>query len=472
MTLETTTGADFTGVRNMPYWLDPRAGAADAERPTTHRLAEDITADLAVIGGGYTGLWTALLAAETGEYERIVVLDADEFGAAASGRNGGFLASSLTHGLANGHERYPAEIARLEQLGLQNLDEIEQTVTRYGIDCDLDRRGQLRVATAGWQVDELETAVDLGRRYGLRRELLNEREVRELVDSPTYLGGMISANDYATVHPARLAWGIANAAAGHGVELYSRSPAVQVSRTDGGVLVRTPSGSVRAGRVAWATGAFRTPLKRTRYYVLPVYDYAIVTEPLDETEAKTIWREQMPIADSGNQFHYYRLLPDRRVLFGGYDAVYHFGNRISEDLYRRTETFHRLGRHLVETFPQLAGVRVSHAWGGVIDTSTRFMALYGTAFAGRLAYATGYTGLGVGASRFGAKVLLDRLGGRDTEITRLEMVRKKPMPFPPEPIRYPVVQLTAKSLARADANEGRRNAWLRLLDWFGVGFDT
>jgi glycine/D-amino acid oxidase-like deaminating enzyme len=139
---------------------------------------------------------------------------------------------------------------------------------------------------------------------------------------------------------------------------------------------------------------------------------------------------------------------------------------------QRPQTFERLASHFFETFPQLEGLRFSHRWGGAIDTCTRFCAFYGSAFDGRVAYALGYTGLGVGASRFGAAVVLDLLDGADTERTRLQMVREKPLPFPPEPLAYAGIQLTRWSLARADERDGQRNAWLRTLDRLGLGFDS
>ncbi|HEY7720163.1 MAG TPA: FAD-dependent oxidoreductase, partial [Pedococcus sp.] len=132
----------------------------------------------------------------------------------------------------------------------------------------------------------------------------------------------------------------------------------------------------------------------------------------------------------------------------------------------------RLAEHFFETFPQLEGLRFTHRWGGAIDTCTRFSAFFGTAMGDRVAYALGYTGLGVGASRFGAEVVLDLLDGRETERTALEMVRRRPLPFPPEPLAWTGIQLTRWSLARADAHEGRRNLWLRTLDRFGLGFDS
>ena len=139
---------------------------------------------------------------------------------------------------------------------------------------------------------------------------------------------------------------------------------------------------------------------------------------------------------------------------------------------QRPETFAMLVEHLVETFPQLEGVAMSHAWGGAIDTCARFSPFMGTARGGRVAYAAGYTGLGVGASRFGAAVMLDLLDGAVTERTENAMVRSMPLPFPPEPLRYAGIELTRWSLDRADHREGRRNLWLRALDRLGLGFDS
>jgi glycine/D-amino acid oxidase-like deaminating enzyme len=198
-----------------------------------------------------------------------------------------------------------------------------------------------------------------------------------------------------------------------------------------------------------------------------------MTEPLSDAQLDSVgWRRRQGIGDSANQFHYYRLTADNRILWGGYDAIYHYGNGISTELEQRPETFAKLAAHFFETFPQLEGLRFSHAWGGVIDTCSRFCAFYGTAFDGRVAYAAGYTGLGVGATRFGANVMLDLLDGSPTERTSLEMVRTRPLPFPPEPFRYIGIELTRRSLDRADRNEGRRDLWLRTLDRFGLGFDS
>ena len=333
------------------FWLD-QPGAPEP----SPALAGRVTVDLAIVGGGFTGLWTALLARERDPSREVVILEARTSGWAASGRNGGFCSASLTHGLANGLERFPRDLPLLERLGEENLREIGDTVARYAIDCDFSRTGELSVATAPWQ---------------------------------------------------------------------------------------------------------------------PFWDYVLVTEPLSAAQLASLgWRDRRGACDMGNQFHYFRLTADNRILWGGYDAVYYNGGRIRAEHAARPETYTKLASHFFATFPQLEGVSFTHAWGGVIDTCSRFCAFFGTAYRRRLAYTAGYTGLGVGASRFGAQVMLDLLAGTDTERTGLAMVTTKPVPFPPEPLRSAVVQLTRSSLARADRNDGRRDVWLRVLDRLGLGFDS
>jgi glycine/D-amino acid oxidase-like deaminating enzyme len=306
--------------------------------------------------------------------------------------------------------------------------------------------------------------------------LLDADAVRAEVNSPTYAGGMWDTRGCAIVDPARLAWGLQRACQQAGVRIYedTQVKAIGTEPGPGGRLeLRTPAGTVHARRAAMGTGAFSPLLRRIRYYVVPVYDYVLMTEPLSAAQLDSIgWLRRQGVGDSANQFHYYRLTRDNRILWGGYDAVYYFGSKIADSLDQRPATFATLAGHFFETFPQLAGLSFSHSWGGVIDTCTRFCAFFGTSMTGRLAYAAGYTGLGVGASRFGASVLLDLLSGERTELTELEMVRTKPLPFPPEPLRSAGINLTRWSLDRADRQQGRRNLWLRSLDRLGLGFDS
>ncbi|HKT05245.1 MAG TPA: FAD-dependent oxidoreductase [Rugosimonospora sp.] len=468
--MNTVSGAEraLAGAVPRPYWLDQPG--APQRQPA---LAGATSADLVVVGGGFTGLWTALLAKERDPDRDVVLLEAATVGWAASGRNGGFCSASLTHGLANGRERFPEEIATLERLGRANLDEIGKAVAAYGIDCDFERTGDLTVATAPWQVPGLREQYEAAAGLGYRVELLDRDAVRAQVDSPLFLGGVWDRDGCAMVDPARLAWGLARACQRLGVRVYEGSRAERITAAGDRLVVRTPYGQVSARRVALGTGAFSPLLRRLRAYLVPVYDYALVTEPLSPARLDAVgWRERQGIGESANQFHYYRLTRDNRILWGGYDAVYYNGGRITAERDQRPATFLRLARHFAQTFPQLAEVRFTHAWGGVIDTCSRFCAFFGTGYGGRLAYAAGYTGLGVGATRFGARVLLDLLGGQRTELTSLKLVRTRPVPFPPEPLRSGVIQLTRWSIAQADRDGGRRNLWLRGLDRLGLGFDS
>jgi glycine/D-amino acid oxidase-like deaminating enzyme len=449
--------------RPRSFWLDqPDAPAARAPLPG------DTSCDLAVIGAGFSGLWAALLAKEANPGRSVLVLEGNRVGWAATGRNGGFCEASLTHGAANGRERFPAEFARLQRLGAENLDAIEAAVGRHGIDCEFSRSGSVTVATDDYQVAGLRAAAEAS-----GGTFLGQAAMRAEVNSPTYLAGSWDKRGTAMIQPARLAWGLAAACERLGVRIVERTPATGLAGDSDGVTVRTAHGVLRARRVVLGTGAFGPLVRRLRPYVVPVYDYVLVTEPLSAAQLASIgWRNRQGISDSANQFHYYRLTSDNRILWGGYDAIYHFGRDIRMAYDQRPATFVRLADHFFTTFPQLEGIGFSHRWGGAVDTCSRFCAFFGTAHHGRVGYALGYTGLGVGASRFGARVVLDLLSGERTELTELAMVRSKPAPFPPEPLAYLGVQATRWSLARADGRSGRRNLWLRALDAAGLGFDS
>jgi glycine/D-amino acid oxidase-like deaminating enzyme len=453
---------------STPLWWD------DDRRPAPRAPAQgDHDVDLAVVGGGFTGLWAALLALEEDPGREVIVLEGERLGWAATGRNGGFCSASLTHGVANGMARWPGEMPLLQRLGEANLDGIEATIREHGIDCDFERTGELDVALAPWQLEDLRVLSRQMRALGKQVELLSAAQTRALVSSPTYLGGLWDQHGVAMVNPARLAWGLAGAVENAGGRVHEACRVQRLRRVGQRVALSTPTGTLRAAQVVLATNVFPSPLRRARGRVVPVWDHIIATEPLSHSQRDALgWQGRAGVTDGGNQFHYYRLTADNRLLFGGYDALYYFGSDLSARRQRRPETEQLLYQHMTATFPALSGVRITHTWGGAIDTSTRFSASWQCALRGRVASVLGYTGLGVGASRFGAQVCLDLLAGRDNERTRLEMVRRGSLPWPPEPFRWLAIQMTRRSVAAADAQGGRRDIWLRMLDRLGLGFDS
>jgi glycine/D-amino acid oxidase-like deaminating enzyme len=448
------------------FWLQRPAEPARA-------VTGVVEADLCIVGGGFTGLWAALHAKADDPGRDVVVLEAETAGFGASGRNGGFAVASLTHGIENGLARFADEIDVLERLGLENFAGLGADLEHHGIACDFEPTGELLALTDAYQEPWLEEERALLERFGHQVTVLDAAAMRSEVASPTYFGGVWDHTGAGILDPGKLALGLRDAAVRAGVRVFEHSAVHDLRDAGAGVEALTASGRARARGVLLATSAYPPLLRSISHYVVPVYDYVLVSEPLSAAQLDAIgWKQRQGIGDGGNQFHYYRLTADNRVLYGGWDAVYRYGGPVGPRYDEHDPTFATLAQHFFHTFPQLEGVRFTHRWGGAIDTSSRFSVFFGTAFGGRASYATGYTGLGVGAARFGARVALDLLDGRDTEATRLRYVRSKPVPFPPEPLRWAVIQYTRNRLAAADRNAGRRGPWLRLLDRLGLGFDS
>ncbi len=453
---------------NGNYW----SATVPARQPQP--LAGELAADVVVIGGGYTGLWTALTLVERNPLIRVVVCERDTVGFGASGRNGGFLDPSLTHGLANGLAHFPDEIDRLQQLADDNYAGMVDFFARHQVACNFEATGMLDVAVAPHQVDELRESAALYDRHGERAEFLDAGEVAEHLRSPKALAGLHRPDAGGVLNPARLAAELARVASAAGVAIHERTPVTGVKAARGGVVATTPAGKVHASSAVLATNAYSgQTLRRTNRHYIPVHDYILVTEPLaPDLLASLGWKRRQGVGDAGNQFHYFRLTADDRLLWGGYDAIYAYGSGVGPRFDQRPETFARLRSHLSQMFPTLRDVAIDFAWGGPIATTTRFTPVFGEALGGRLVYALGYTGLGVSATRFAAQVLADRLTDPASPLLSLRYVRKAPFPFPPEPLRWVAVTLVRRALASADHHGGRRGLLLRTLDAAGIGFDS
>jgi glycine/D-amino acid oxidase-like deaminating enzyme len=456
----------------ISYWL--AASPAGPEHPALP-AGSTRRADVAIIGAGFTGLWTAIALTDTDPALNVVVLEAETVGFGASGRNGGFCQASLTHGLANGILHFPDELATLEREGLANLRDLIAFTRRHGIDCDLEETGDLAVADQPHQVDEFKAWVDEAAEWGEHVRFLDRAEVQAEVHSPLWQAGLVSTPDRAVlVDPAKLVRGLARVSIERGVPIHEHTRVTGVERRAGGVRIATAAGAViEADHVVVATSAYSGWFGRLQTRFVPVYDYALVSEPLTPDERASIgWAGRQGMGDANNQFHYFRLTADDRILWGGYDAIYYRNNGVGPQFDRRPATFDKLEGHFRRAFPQLDGLRFPYRWGGAIDTTSRFTVTFGQALGGRLTYALGYTGLGVGASRWAGGVARDFILRPDSDLLRLRFVRSEPFPFPPEPLRSVAVNLVRRELDRADRNGGRRGLLLKTLDTMGIGFDS
>jgi len=458
-----TSDMRLSAAQPVPFWT-----TTVPTLPACLPATSDLSCDLAIVGGGFTGLWSALKARERHPDATIVVLEAKRCGQDASGRNGGFCAPSISHGVSNALTRHKGEAERLIRLGRDNLDHYARDLEHYGMNAGFERSGKLNVAATPWQAQGLQDMARNYARFGIEHSLLSGAELADKLDSPVYSAGLFEPN-YALVDPARTVAELRRVCLQQGVTICENSGVSKLSR-DGTVLqLDTAQAVIRAKQVILATNAAKPLLKRLSLSFIPIFDYSLVTEPMTEAQWASIgWTDRYGIADCGNQFHYFRKTADNRMLWAGYDAIYHYGSDRSDALLQRDESFQRLADQFSAAFPSLADVRFDHAWGGIIDTSARTTFFSGLAYGGQLAYAMGFTGQGVSASRFAALTMLDLLNGADTERTRLKMPRRWAVPFPPEPIRSMAVKMAQKDLAREDET-GHRGAVLRLLDAFGIG---
>ncbi|MEV0891737.1 FAD-dependent oxidoreductase [Promicromonospora sp. NPDC050262] len=458
------------------FWQD------DLGEPAAYpALSARVRADVAVVGAGYAGLWAALRARQRHPGARVVLIEGRSVGWAASGRGPGFCGARLTHGgRPDADER-----AALTRLGQEHLAAVGSAVAELGLDCPWERTGVVDLAVEPHQIDWLQDAAGAAARAGAPHTLLDRAKVRAEIASPTYEAGLVRPDAVALTHPARLAAELARAASALGVEIFEHTRVTRLvppgRGAHGDVVLRTtsPAGeaAVRADRVVLGTGAFPALLRRYRRHTVPVYDYAIATEPLSAELLGAIgWRGRQGLRDLAHRAHRYRLTADDRIVFGGHDAVYHYGGRVRRAYENRPEASRRLAEHLLTTFPQLEGVRLTHRWAGAAGVTTGCGPFLGQAAGGRVQHVAGFAGLGVVATHFAAEVALDRFdvldGAAETERSALRTLRQVPAPFPPEPVTAAGLRAVGRSLDGADHGHGRRDVLLRSLDALGLGRDT
>ena len=422
-------------------------GDADAAPP----LEGEADADVAVVGGGFTGLWTALALRERVPDARVVVLEAEICGAGPSGRNGGFV-----HGFFSTLGSLCAAVGDEGALTTARAASgILPAIRALGTDVWLRESGMLEVSAAPAQDAAIDEAVERARRLGVPEQVvpLSREEVAARVRSPVFRRGAFFPEG-GTVHPGRLVRALRRAALDAGVTVHEGTRVLDV----GPGLLRTERGRVRAGEIVVATNAWMTGWRPVSGRLTNFGSYVVLTEPVPELLEEIGWTGGEPIVDGRMFIHYSRTTNDGRVLMGSGSGPIGYGGRIDDRFTRDRATAGRAEAGLRRLLPGLAGARVERAWGGPIDVSSDHLPFFGTVPGARIHYGAGYSGNGVGPSWVGGQILASLAAGRDDEWTRLPLTTRRVPRLPPEPFRRLGGGLVrAAIMACEDAEEqGRR----------------
>ena len=446
----------------FPYWLDNEA--APEPEPV---LEANIKCDLLIVGAGFTGLWAAIHAKEANPERDVVIIEAQSIAIGASGRPAAILSTSVMHGLANADRLFPEDMDELERLGKENMDGFQATIERYNIDCDIEWGGELTVAIGDDGLPDIVSEHKLYTKYGHDAHLLDKEATQKEINSPLFHGGLWSKKRSGTVHPAKLAWGLKKAAMKLGVRVFENSPLESSTHLKPGVLVVTPQGSIKANKVLLATNAFAAGSKKITQRVSAIRDRIVVSEPLTAAQMKEIgWQNRQGVYDTRTQLNYMRLTADNRILFGG-RLGYFFNNNTDPKADKTADNFYPLVENFYKTFPYLTGIKFSHAWSGPIALTTRMAVHYQHYYQGDMIYAGGYSGFGVTATRFGARVGLGVLDQSDIPEVKLKFATTLPGYIPPEPFRWIGAKITMYALDTLDEKGGWRKPWISLVEKMG-----
>jgi len=446
-------GPEAKGYRSYSFWLET-AGEDLTPRPS---LPGSTDADVAILGAGFTGLWTAYYLLKQDPSLRVVVLESEIAGFGASGRNGAWCSSGFPVTSGELQRRFGREATRDLLLEMRNsVDEVGRVAESEGIDAQYFRGGQLRVARGQAQMPALEHAYQSLRTLGLDEDvrLLDAEETAERIRITDVIGALYNPH-CATIHPARLARGLARAVERLGGEIFEQTP---VTDYEGGTNPRfvTNAGEVRAGVVVLAGEAYLARLRKLRRQLLPIYSLIVLTEPLSEEQWYAIgWEGRECVASNRYTVDYRSRTADGRILFGGRGAPYHYGSRIRDEYDLHDPTHGMLRRAALEWFPALEGIRFTHAWGGPVATPRDWMPTMSYDPAQGLATARGYTGQGVATANLSGRTLADLILGRRTTITNLPTVNHESRPWEPEPLRWLGARYVQRGLMKVDDHAER-----------------
>jgi glycine/D-amino acid oxidase-like deaminating enzyme len=425
-------------------------------------LPGSLNADVAIVGAGFTGLWSAYYLKRAKPALRVVVLEAEQAGFGASGRNGGWV-SGFFSGPARAYERQAGagSYAALQRAMFETVEEISSAIEELRIDADLARSGHLTVAIGRAQLDHMRAEIDEARRHGVEEADLRELSTEELAERISVEGalGASFSPHVARVHPAKLLRGLAAAVEELGVEIYERTPVLEIAPG----AARTSRGTVTAGWILRATEGYTSSLQGQRRALVPMNSSMIVTEPLDtQTWEQIGWEGQELLGDAAHVYAYLQRSADGRIAIGGRGMPYRFGSRTDGRGATAAATVASLHAKLSEMFPAAAGVALDHAWSGVLGVPRDWCPSVAVNPSTGLAHAGGYVGEGVAASNLAARTLRDLILGEQTALTELAWVGRSPRRWEPEPLRWSMIQAVYVLYRRADALERRSGRPSRL----------
>ena len=446
--------------RKTSFWM------ARGDYEPQPRLDGDHRCDVAVMGGGYTGLWTAIHLKDADPSAEVTVLEAEVAGFGASGRNGGFAMTMIGRNLHDLVRKVGPDRARATHLAMrQTLREIEEFCAKEGFDAQVTNPGLLTVSNGPEQDVRIRHDLEAAARLGLDDfHELSGPDVRELLHSDRLRCGH-HEDDSLLVDPAALSRGLRDAALRRGVRICEHTPVTRLREVADGVAAETPFGTVRADRAVIATNAYAHAIAELRRYIFTVFAHIVVTQPLTEEQwARVGWAGGMGVEDKRIMPHFHRPTPDGRILWGGRDAP--VARRGPDARRERTPgVYARLEETFRWTFPQLPDVAITTGWAGPVCGTVNCFAVVGwLGGRDRIAYSVGYAGHGVGPSHLSSKILRDMVLGRPSELRDLPMVTKRPVPLPPVGLRWPVLNAAQRFLQRADdLGDGARFATRALL---------
>ena len=442
------TGDEY---RRLSFWHDTVPGPLHP----SPSLDGDTDADVAIAGAGLTGLWTAYYLSMADPGLRIVLCEREIAGFGASGRNGGWCSALFPASLPKLERMAGREAAvAMYQAMQQTVDEVGKVVADEGIDCHWAKGGAVQFARSPAQLERARDEVHEARLYGFDDadlRLLSAAEAREFGGVSSVLGGVFTPH-CAAIHPARLTRGLADVLRAKGVLIYEQT---EVQRLEPGRLI-TSTGTVRARHVLRATEGYTARLAGEERAVVPVYSLVVATAPLPETLLEQIGLATRPtFSDLRHMIIYGQRTADGRLVFGGRGAPYHFRSEIQPSFDRVPEVFSALRKTLIELFPMLEDVAISHAWGGPIGIPRDWCASVGIDPATGLGWAGGYVGDGLSTTNLAGRTLSDLITGKDSELTRLPWVGHRSPPWEREPFRWLGVNAGLRVMNWADRAEAR-----------------